>query len=31
MLPKGMQLRELTNAYADVIVLLGVLAMPKRG
>ncbi len=31
MTPEGMQLGELTDAHADVIVLLGGLAMPKTG
>ncbi len=31
MTPEGMQLGELTDAHADVVVLLGGLAMPKMG
>ena len=31
MTPEGMQLGELTDAHADVVVLLGGLAMPKGG
>jgi hypothetical protein len=30
MIPEGMQLGELTDAHADLIVLLGGLAMPKK-